>query len=118
MREIAIEYAKHFIGVPYRWRGDDPQEGFDCSGFVIEVLKGVSVLPPIGDWTADRLYSLFLNYKVHSGYAGCLVFSGDPISHVELCITPELSLGATEYEGFIRLRPYTGQIFVDPFMEG
>jgi len=36
----------------YLWGGDDPLAGFDCSGFVIEILKSVGILE---EWR--RLYS-------------------------------------------------------------
>jgi cell wall-associated NlpC family hydrolase len=30
----AVAFARHLLGVPYRWGGDSPRSGFDCSGFV------------------------------------------------------------------------------------
>lgn len=38
-RKIATKVAWSFIGKWYKWGGDDPS-GFDCSGFVIEILIG------------------------------------------------------------------------------
>lgn len=37
-----IDFAKRFLGVPYKWAGSSPV-GFDCSGFVQFVLKKYGV---------------------------------------------------------------------------
>ena len=93
--DIAMQVAMHYLGTPYVWSGDD-FSGFDCSGFVIEVLKSVGLLPSSGDWTADNLMSLFSRNEVNEPYRGCLVFYGrSKAIHVELCISNELSIGAS-----------------------
>ena len=56
MRSVATKVAWHYLGTPYIWGGDD-FSGFDCSGFVIEILKSVGILPRDGDWTAAMLKS-------------------------------------------------------------
>jgi hypothetical protein len=55
-RLLALDTAIRFLGQRYVWGGDDPINGFDCSGFVIEILKSVGKLPRDGDWTADQLF--------------------------------------------------------------
>jgi len=134
-REIAVKIAWAFYGIPYRWGGDDPMAGFDCSGMIVEILKSVGLLPYHGDWTADGLFRKFREKWVSGPYAGCLVFWGDERKHhIELCINPSLSIGAgggrstttsldsaIRYNAFIRVRPFRGRSgsplsFVDPFL--
>jgi hypothetical protein len=97
IRKFAVEYAKSFRGVFYKWGGDDPS-GFDCSGFVIEVLKAVGCLKRIGDWTAAGLFELFEKIPENYIAPGDLVFWSNPagkIIHVEMIIAGKLSIGAS-----------------------
>jgi cell wall-associated NlpC family hydrolase len=45
MAQQFVDYAKTFIGIPYRWGSTNPKMGFDCSGFVNYVSQhfGISV---------------------------------------------------------------------------
>ncbi|HET7628695.1 MAG TPA: peptidoglycan-binding protein [Bacillales bacterium] len=52
-----IEDAKALVGTPYQWGGDNPQEGFDCSGFIHYVFakNGISVPRTTSSlWDAGR----------------------------------------------------------------
>jgi hypothetical protein len=79
------------LGTPYRWGGDDPIEGFDCSGLVIDPLQAVGILPDPGDWTAADLAEHFGDRRVTNEddlQPGCLLFwenkAGTRIVHVEI----------------------------------
>lgn len=93
--KIAERVAYSHLGRPYVWGGDSALEGFDCSGLVIEILKSVGILPLTGDWTAKGLWVHFQDCVTVTPQLGCLVFWGDPIRHVEFCLTNRLSLGAS-----------------------
>lgn len=135
MREIALKVAWHFLGTPYRWGGDDSMSGWDCSGFIIECLKSVKILPRQGDWTAQGLWERFEGKQVDQPGPGCLIFwqntSGRAI-HVELCLNEDLSIGASgggskiltrknaiKANAYVKIRPFRARPnikgYVDPF---
>lgn len=129
--DIAKTVAWSHINTMYRWGGDDPS-GFDCSGFVIEILKSVGLLPLNGDYTAQGLFNKFKGNTTDSIYPGCLVFWGNKnrITHVEFCIDDGVTIGAsgggsktnTEQDAinqnaYVKVRPIrSGWVkVVDPF---
>jgi peptidoglycan DL-endopeptidase CwlS len=134
MRERAEQIALHFLGVPYRWGGDDPS-AFDCSGYVIEIIKSVGKLPYTGDWSAHDLWIKFKANRVSEPELGCLVFWADStgrVYHVEFCLDDRLSIGASgggsttltkqdayDSNAYVKIRPFTqrkGIIgYADPF---
>jgi len=134
--EIAKQVAFSFLGKPYRWGGNDPIDGFDCSGFCIEILKSVGILPRQGDWTAQGLWNLFEEQEVAAPYPGCLVFwlnkDRDKIIHIEFAISHDHCIGssgggsktlniqdAIDQDAYIKIRPWASREnvkgFVDPF---
>jgi len=96
LRETAVRLAERLLYLPYAWGGDDPMAGFDCSGFVIEVLKSVGCLPRVGDWTAAELATRWP--RTEQLRPGCLLFwaGGGRVNHVELVYQtdPLLTIGA------------------------
>lgn len=86
-----IVYAHSMVGIPYISGGNDPLNGFDCSGLVLELLRAAGEMDR-RDMTAQQLYDEFVNRGQH-GYdaPGTLVFYGKSvaeISHVAFMITP------------------------------
>ena len=135
MKKIAERVAFSFLGKPYLWGGDDPINGFDCSGFCIEILKSVGLLPRNGDWTAQMLWDKFKYREVDEPHNGCLVFwknNSGKIIHVEYAINEILCIGASgggsrtrteedaaEQNAYIKIRPWATRSnvkgFIDPF---
>lgn len=137
LRKLAREIAMSFLGKWYKWGGDDPA-GFDCSGFVLEILKSVGLFPRRGDTTALGIFKRFHTYRVKKPSLGVLVFYGsnpkDPetIQHVEFCLDDFVAIGASggnrrtetvrdaiRMNAFIKIRPIERNrpiiAFVDPF---
>lgn len=132
---LAEKVAWSLHGLPYRWGGDDPGEGFDCSGMVIEILKSVGILPRAGDWTAQGLFNMFEDKVRLEPQLGCLAFwhGADPgrIIHVEFCLDTKHTMGASgggskttsfeaasKHNAFIKVRPIRQEKLVgyrDPF---
>lgn len=85
LKELAL--ACH--GIPYKWGGSNPIEGFDCSGLVQYLLQSVGMDPP-NDQTAQALYDHFEGKSSHGIRAlGSLVFFGKSvkeITHIGMCL--------------------------------
>ena len=137
LRDIGEQVAWSLHGLPYRWGGDDPMTGFDCSGLCIEVLKSVGILPRSGDWTAQGLYDKW-NHQGGNAvpYSGRLVFwqnkKGTRIVHVEYCLDHGLTMGASgggsrtttdsaaaTQNAYIKVRPIRKpyHAILDPYVE-
>lgn len=139
IRELALKIAFAFIGKPYIWGGNDPVAGFDCSGFAVEILKSVGILPRKGDWTAQDLANKWP--KIEKPTPGSLIFwdwNGDgKIDHVEIIFDINdngnfLTIGSSDggsktltekdailQDAYIKIRPAReGQAcIVDPFIQ-
>jgi len=133
-RDAALGYLDSFLGVFYRWGGDDPS-GWDCSGLMVEVLQGVGVLPRVGDWSAEMLRKRFT--PAHVPIRGCLAFrmnaTGQAV-HVGMVwdvtddgaalvieagggdSTTKTEADAIKANAFVKLRPvWAGAVYADPF---
>lgn len=88
---ILYDYAMQFVGIPYRWGGDDPIDGYDCSGLVQDILYSAGEDPPY-DQTAQGLYDWFSEKgraRFNTWGLGSLAFFGSSakkITHIAFCL--------------------------------
>jgi len=78
----AVQFARRLVGVPYRWAGDSPQTGFDCSGFVRFVYAHFGLRIPHSSY-AD--FGLGVSVPRQSLRPGDLVFF-DGVGHVGMYV--------------------------------
>ena len=45
-RSIIVQHALNSIGTPYKWGGESPETGFDCSGLVVFTHKKAGIILP------------------------------------------------------------------------
>ena len=129
-QQIILNYAYSFLGTPYRWGGDDPLLGVDCSGLVIEVLKAAGVYKGSFDTTAQGLYDDLTKNKsaalTTSPAPMSIAFYGKSvthITHVAICVSPThiLEAGgggsktvdlqtAAAQNAFVRIRPIDSRV--------
>lgn len=90
-----IRYAESFLGVPYAYGSNHIFTGFDCSGYLCEVLRSVGLVGTKEDLTACDLYGKFSKEGtaclLHNPPTGSLLFYGGSkalITHVSLVVSP------------------------------
>lgn len=117
-RIILLEYAMAFVGQPYHWGGDDPINGFDCSGLVIELLKSQGVVERDFDTTAAGLAAKF-PATLEPNFGTLALFGPlEKPTHVGFCLTADLMIeaggggsatltreDAARQNAFVRVRP-------------
>ena len=91
-------YAERFIGTHYRWGGQNPIAGFDCSGLVVECLRAFDFVPSDYDDTAQGIYDLMVKRGAPVIESrGSLVFFGKDltsIKHVGIVVGHDLMIEA------------------------
>lgn len=126
LRKIACDYALQLCGVPYKWGGETPLAGFDCSGFAQEIMRAVGLQPP-HDMTSAQLRQHYKKHdiptptreSVRDCPPGALLFYGRAkITHVAVSIgfglmveaggggsSTKTLADAIKAEAFVRVRP-------------
>jgi len=86
MGGIAARTAERFVGIPYRWGGDNVVEGMDCSGFVRAVYNLCGINIPR---TSAEQFRVGDRVERDALLDGDLVFFGssqDKINHVGIYV--------------------------------
>jgi cell wall-associated NlpC family hydrolase len=115
----AVRFARGLLGIPYRWGGDSPSTGFDCSGFVRFVYAHFGVALPHSSYEDYRLGMgvprrslrpgdlVFFNGEGHVGmYVGAGRFIQAPHTGTSVQVTSlDEPWYASAYDGARRLLP-------------
>jgi cell wall-associated NlpC family hydrolase len=85
MGAVAARTAERFVGIPYRWGGDNVVEGMDCSGFVRAVYNLCGINIPRTSAEQFRVGDPVSRSELQDGD---LVFFGvsDKINHVGIYV--------------------------------
>lgn len=111
----AARTAERFVGIPYRWGGNNVVEGLDCSGFVRAVysLCGVQIPRTSADQFRTGREVLRDNVK-----EGDLVFFGrdSKVTHVGLYVGSGKFVHAPRRNEPIQVTPLADQRYAPKFM--
>lgn len=86
-----------YLHIPYKWGGDHPGIGLDCSGLVLLILQSVGAIGRGIDLTAQGLYARWPKLTEPGPAFGDLCFFGkssEAVTHVGFCLGPNLMLEA------------------------
>lgn len=90
-RKEILEFSKKYLGTPYKYASSNPEEGFDCSGFLYFVFNNFGYKVP----RSSREYEFFgKEIPLSNAKRGDLVLfkptendtSGDRIGHIGILI--------------------------------
>ena len=105
--------ALGLVGTPYRYGGNTPAGGFDCSGLIVYVYQNSSdiKLPR----TIQQMSNVGTGIGQQPPAPGDLVFFGKPISHVAIYLGPDRMLHAPRSGSRVKIanmdmgrKPYIG----------
>ncbi|CAJ0782662.1 MULTISPECIES: C40 family peptidase [Ralstonia] len=116
LEEISIE-AMALVGTPYRYGGNTPDSGFDCSGLVRYVVqRAASVNLPRTAAEMGRRGSSLDRRDVASGDLVFFNTTGQPNSHVGIYVGQNRFVHAPATGGTVRLEDMTKSYWASRYM--
>jgi cell wall-associated NlpC family hydrolase len=111
-------HAIGLVGTPYRYGGNTPEGGFDCSGFVRWVaLKSVAIRLPRSAAEMGRMGRAIDPDEIAPGDLVFFNTSGHPYSHVGIYVGQQRFAHAPSTGGTVRMdllnKGYWGQRFTE-----
>jgi cell wall-associated NlpC family hydrolase len=103
LRADVLQTALAYRGVPYRFGGDNPTAGFDCSGFIQFVLSSHAVAVPR---TTAEQFQIGRRVGARDIQAGDLVFFSTVApgaSHVGMALNADEFVHAPAASGVVRV---------------
>jgi hypothetical protein len=119
LRSELVRTARRFIGVPYRWGGEDRQKGFDCSGLTMVCyrLNGLNLPRNSRSQFANGRWIPKAKLK-----KGDLVFfatrGGNRVSHVGMYIGAGQFIHAPRTGKKVRIEKMSNSWFAKRYMGG
>lgn len=76
--------AQALLYKPYKWGGNSPIEGLDCSGLVCELMKSCGEIPFKADMSAQQLFDHFAQGRGEQNRVGLgsLVWFGESVTKI------------------------------------
>jgi cell wall-associated NlpC family hydrolase len=82
---VVLPTAERYIGVKYKWGGESPKTGFDCSGYTQFVFARHGVKLPRTSRSQALVGQQILDYRaLRAGDLIMFAENGKPISHVAI----------------------------------
>ena len=83
----ALKYALSLQGTPYNYGGDNPDDGFDCSGFVKHVYERQGIKLPRSAYDMALALPAIRKDQIQSGDLVFFNVNGRPYSHVGIYLS-------------------------------
>ncbi|MDO5418337.1 MAG: C40 family peptidase [Lachnospiraceae bacterium] len=103
VRQNVVNYALSFVGGPYRYGGNDPRTGVDCSGFTRFVLSNAAGVPMARSSRSQAAQGVAISAEQMQ--PGDLIFygNGSSINHVAMYIGSGQIVHASTYKTGIKV---------------